>query len=200
MASQITSFTIVCSTVYSGVDQRKHQISASLAFMRGIHRWPVNSPHKGQWRWKLFHLMTSSCILFTAYVHYRCTPVKTYRVSSSVTHLHPLWREHQRCLFYKSIPERKQLRRQVWPPDRWESETLVLDSRVLQVRKSLINNTDQLFRYYYCHHIDNIQRPQGNTSANVFFIFIVKEKSSFRCSCHWLLAAVVQKTTSISGQ
>ena len=47
MASQITSFTIVYSTVYSGVDQRKYQSSASLAFVRGIHRWPVNSPHKG---------------------------------------------------------------------------------------------------------------------------------------------------------
>ena len=46
MASQITSLTIVYSTVYSGADQRKHQSSASLAFVRGIHRWPVNSPHK----------------------------------------------------------------------------------------------------------------------------------------------------------
>ena len=46
MASQITSFTIVYSTVYSGTDQRKHQSSASLAFVRGIHRSPVNSPHK----------------------------------------------------------------------------------------------------------------------------------------------------------
>ena len=36
MASQITSLTIVYSTVYSGVDQRKHQSSASLAFVRGI--------------------------------------------------------------------------------------------------------------------------------------------------------------------
>ena len=34
-------------TVCSGADQRKHQSSASLAFVRGIHRWPVNSPHKG---------------------------------------------------------------------------------------------------------------------------------------------------------
>ena len=34
------------STVYSGADQRKYQSSASLAFVRGIHRWPVNSPHK----------------------------------------------------------------------------------------------------------------------------------------------------------
>ena len=46
MVSQITSLTLVYSTVYSGADQRKHQSSASLAFVRGIHRWPVNSPHK----------------------------------------------------------------------------------------------------------------------------------------------------------
>ena len=46
MASQITGVLIVYSTVCSGADQRKHQSSASLAFVRGIHRWPVNSPHK----------------------------------------------------------------------------------------------------------------------------------------------------------
>ena len=45
-ASQITSLGIVYSTVYSGADQRKHQSSASLAFAWGIHRGPVNSPHK----------------------------------------------------------------------------------------------------------------------------------------------------------
>ena len=59
MASQIKCLTIVFSTVYSGADQRKHQSSASLAFVRGIHRWPVNSPHKGPVT-KCFHLMTSS--------------------------------------------------------------------------------------------------------------------------------------------
>ena len=46
IASQITSLTIVYSTVYSGADQRKHQRYASLAFVRGIHQRPVNSPHK----------------------------------------------------------------------------------------------------------------------------------------------------------
>ena len=46
MASQITSLTIVYSTIYSGADQRKHQTSPSLAFVRGIRRGPVNSPHK----------------------------------------------------------------------------------------------------------------------------------------------------------
>ena len=46
IASQITSLTIVYSSVYSGANQRKHQSSASLAFVRGIHRWTMNSPHK----------------------------------------------------------------------------------------------------------------------------------------------------------
>ena len=54
MASQITSLTIVHSMVYSDADQRKHQSSASLAFVWGIHRWPVNSPHKGPVTWKMF--------------------------------------------------------------------------------------------------------------------------------------------------
>ena len=47
MTSQITSVSIVYSTVCSGVDQRKHQIDASLVFVCGIHRWPMNSPQKG---------------------------------------------------------------------------------------------------------------------------------------------------------
>ena len=38
IVSQITSLRIVYSTVYSSVDQTKYQISASLAFVRGIHR------------------------------------------------------------------------------------------------------------------------------------------------------------------
>ena len=54
MASQITNLTIVYWTVYSGADQRKHESFASLAFVRGIHRWPVNSPHKGPVTRKMF--------------------------------------------------------------------------------------------------------------------------------------------------
>ena len=54
MASQITSLRIVYSTVYSGVDQRKHRSSASLAFVRGIHRWPMISPHKRPVTRKIF--------------------------------------------------------------------------------------------------------------------------------------------------
>ena len=54
MASQITSLTIGYSTVYSGADQRKHQSSALLVFVREIHRWPVNSPHKWPVTRKMF--------------------------------------------------------------------------------------------------------------------------------------------------
>ena len=54
IASQITSLTIVYSTVYSGADQRKHQSSASLASVWGIHRWSVDSPHKRPVTQKIF--------------------------------------------------------------------------------------------------------------------------------------------------
>ena len=67
IASQITSLTIVYSTVHSGADQSKHQSSASLAFVwenfprywpfvREIHRWPVNFPHKWPVTRKIFPL------------------------------------------------------------------------------------------------------------------------------------------------
>ena len=62
MASQITSLTSVYATVYTYADQKKYQSSASLAFVWGIHRWPVNSPHKGSVTRKSFHLMTSSWV------------------------------------------------------------------------------------------------------------------------------------------
>ena len=39
---------------FLGTDQGKHQSSASLAFVSGIHRWPVNSPHKGPVTRKMF--------------------------------------------------------------------------------------------------------------------------------------------------
>ena len=54
VASQITSLTIVYSTVCPCVDQRKRQSAASLAFARGIHRSPVYSPHKGTVTRKMF--------------------------------------------------------------------------------------------------------------------------------------------------
>ena len=66
LVSQITSLTIVYSTVHSIADQRKHLSSAALAFVRGIHRGPVNSPHKGPVTRKMFSfddvIMTGSLL------------------------------------------------------------------------------------------------------------------------------------------
>ena len=66
MAYQITAVSIVCLTVCSGTVQRKHQSSASLAFMKGIHQWLVYSPHKGPVTQKMFPFdditMTSHCL------------------------------------------------------------------------------------------------------------------------------------------
>ena len=54
MVSKITSLAIVYSTVYSGADQRKHQSSTSLAFVREIHRWPMNFSRTGPVTRKMF--------------------------------------------------------------------------------------------------------------------------------------------------
>ena len=54
MASQITGILTVCSILCSGAHQRKCQSSASLAFVRGIHQSPADSPHKGPVMQELF--------------------------------------------------------------------------------------------------------------------------------------------------
>ena len=65
IASQITSLTVVYSTIYSDADQRKHQSSASLAFLWGIHRDRWIPRTKGQLRGKCSYLMTSSWIYYS---------------------------------------------------------------------------------------------------------------------------------------
>ena len=74
LASQITSLTVVYSIVYSGVNQRKHQSSASLAFVREIHRGPVNFPHKWPVTRKMFPfddvIMYISIYIYTTYIYH----------------------------------------------------------------------------------------------------------------------------------
>ena len=73
-ASQITSFTSVYSTVYSDTDQRKYQSSASLAFVGGIHRRPVNSPHRWPVTRKLFPFDDVIMIIATNYMGATAAP------------------------------------------------------------------------------------------------------------------------------
>ena len=103
MASQITSLTVVYSTVYSDADQRKHQSSASLAFVWGIHRdrW---IPHtKGQLRgnvsiWWRHHMQTNPpgtrkwkvCWLLDLFEH------RLYQ--GRILHIYTAAKRHSRCL------------------------------------------------------------------------------------------------------
>ena len=81
MASQITSLTVVYSTVYSDADPRKHRSSASLAFVWGTHRDRWIPRTKGQLRGKCFHLMKSSCLkenMFSSITQSGATSIHTY--------------------------------------------------------------------------------------------------------------------------
>ena len=80
MASPITSLTIVYSIVYSDADQRKHQISVSLALVRGIHQGPVNSSHKWPVTRKMFPF--DDVIMWKQ--HIIIQPAHTYELTSSV--------------------------------------------------------------------------------------------------------------------
>ena len=86
MASQITGVSIVYSNFCSGADQRKRKSSASLAFVRGIHRWPVDSPHKGPVTRKMFPFDDVMMIFFISLPSWR------YHPSASVHTLFPRWR------------------------------------------------------------------------------------------------------------
>ena len=74
MVSQITEVSMVCPTVCSGADQWKHKSSASVAFVRGIHQWPVNCPHKGPVTRKMFPFddVTMNTWMFRNYNPLRC--------------------------------------------------------------------------------------------------------------------------------
>ena len=73
MASQITVVSVVYSTDGSGEYQRNHLSSASLAFVRGIHRWPVNSPHKRPVTRKMFPFDDVIMSKMGTYVTESCT-------------------------------------------------------------------------------------------------------------------------------
>ena len=99
MVPQITSHTVVYSTVYSDADQRKHQSTASLAFVWGIHRDLVNSPHKGPVTQKMFLFDDVIMIIpiSTTLVRYNHRVV----ISSHVWWYH--WCKYTGCVFINKM-------------------------------------------------------------------------------------------------
>ena len=99
MASQITSLTIVYSIVNSGKDQRKHQSSASLAFVRGIHRWPLNSPQK----WPVTRKMFPSDDVIMYRMNWNCYS-RLYHVWQIQTSYRPTHGVTRTCHAIKMLP------------------------------------------------------------------------------------------------
>ena len=97
MASQIINLTIVYSIVHSGADQNKHQSFASLAFVRGIHRWPVNTPHK----WPVMRKMFPFDNVIMKYVECISMPVRFIGIIKWLIHQFVVVRIYTD---YKKIP------------------------------------------------------------------------------------------------
>ena len=91
IASQITSLTIVYSNDYSDADQRKNQIPASLAVVRGIHRGPGYSPHKWPVTRKMFPF--DDVIMLT-----HCGPVMSCGSIELVQYWNRKWLVAWQCL------------------------------------------------------------------------------------------------------
>ena len=72
MASQITGVSVVYSNVCSDADQRNHQSSKSLAFVRGVHWWPVNFPHKMTSSWRHWSPIEYHSHIWQVLPHLRC--------------------------------------------------------------------------------------------------------------------------------
>ena len=96
MASQITSLTFVYSTVYSGADQRKHQSSASLAFVWGIHRRPMNSPHKWPVTRKMFPF--DDVIMHLLHWRFQAAPYQATRICDNSVGLTHEWLQTHGCV------------------------------------------------------------------------------------------------------
>ena len=96
ISSQITSLTIDYSIVYSDADERKHQSSASLAFVWGIRRGPVNSPHKWSVTRKMFPfddvIMEMDCMSNYISIHFPSWRVNTCEANHNTVNHRVLFR------------------------------------------------------------------------------------------------------------
>ena len=154
IASQITSLTIVYSTAYSGANQRKHQISASLAFVRGIHWSPVNSPNNWPVTWKMFPF---DDVIMTFVINGTSNnPVKTDGIFHESTSICPKFRIIGRFRWI-SYPVN------FWVRVRWFEK--VWKPNMNSSGFSCCNNTVKNIQGYYCVNIsvrssDYPLRPQ----------------------------------------
>ena len=164
MASQITSLTIVYLTVYSGADQRKHLSSTSLPFVRGIHRWPVNSPYKGPVRQKMFPLMTSSWFGCNA-IYMLCSTIHVSLLSK--------WRQHGGCRWpgTNSVPGHLQ-------PSWWQW----LGKSKKEARMVVADGLASIWCQDICNHQDDIGWGNQYTVTKYYATWIFPTEIM---TCNW---------------
>ena len=108
MASQITSLTIVYSVVYLSADKKKHQSSVSLAFVRGIHRGPVNYPHKRPVTrknvsiWWRYHAKQIFILGIQQKKYHHTSSWFMQRLFNFIFRISKLWNSYQRMSLWKA--------------------------------------------------------------------------------------------------
>ena len=140
MVSQITGVSIDCLINYSGADQRKYKSSASLAFVRGIHQWPVNFPHSGP--------VTRKMISFDDVI--MCLLCKTSDCDS--------WRRTQNIEWYMTSHEWQYFWSQVgWFPNYFTNDTETYQ----QITSWLTRKSFYFAASYFCLITDIFLMSQG---------------------------------------
>ena len=126
---------VVYWNVYSGTDQRRHQSSASLAFVKGIHRWPVNSPHKGPVTRKMYPfddiIMHSTSVVVYSSV-YSGADQRKHQSSASLAFLRGIPR------LPVSSPHKGSITRKMFPFD-----DIIMHSTSVVVYSSVYSGADQ---------------------------------------------------------
>ena len=151
MASQITSLTLFYSTVYSGADQRKHQSSASLAFVWVIHRWPVNSSHKGPVTRKTFPFDDVIMNLWNPF--FRMWHIKHPRQWSQQERELP--REHWRgnsYLAFWNVIQVSHYTRKCWRSKEKLQVILIIVNRDIEIRHSILVKRLKKYRRLGCKY------------------------------------------------
>ena len=167
LASQITSILLVQSTVFSGADQRKHQSSASLAFVRVIHWLPVNSLHKGPVTQKMFHMMSSCAVLHEAVGIY----LMPCLFSFSTGHTVPIWRS-------RSLRSENRRERHGRLMKSWQHRTDILEVCSVGKRSAVIGKpVRQSFTVKLCH----VGRDCGYDLFIDRFQLCVESETSWDC-------------------
>ena len=138
VASQNTSLTIVYSIVYSDADQRKHQSFASLASVWGIHRRPVNSPHKWPVTRKMFPfddvIMSWQTCVYDSHKHHRienCSIFIEYDINSISI---GVWRwDNKKFIVLKPVIHTRQLNISSIPNAKYILRVILVKVHILRV-------------------------------------------------------------------